>query len=79
MIPATWEASGPPDSARPRGGSGDQGAAEELQEQQETAEKRLEAPPRPGLAITSGGRTAAVWGEGPSYFGPGGVWFNRQT
>ena len=31
------------------------------------------------MAITSGGRTVAVWGEGPSYLGPGGVWFNRQT
>lgn len=30
------------------------------------------------IAITSGGRTVAVWGEGRSYFGPGGVWFNRQ-
>lgn len=31
------------------------------------------------MAITSGGKTVAVWGEGPSYLGPGGVWFNRQT
>ena len=22
---------------------------------------------------------ALVWGEGTSYHGPGGVWFNRQT
>jgi hypothetical protein len=30
------------------------------------------------IAITSAGTTVAVWGEGPSYYGPGGVWFNRQ-
>jgi hypothetical protein len=30
------------------------------------------------IAITSAGRTIAVWGEGMSYFGPGGVWFNRE-
>jgi hypothetical protein len=30
------------------------------------------------LAITSSGETVAVWGEGPSYNGPGGVWYNRQ-
>jgi hypothetical protein len=30
------------------------------------------------IAITSRGRTVAVWGEGISYTGPGGVWFNRQ-
>jgi hypothetical protein len=30
------------------------------------------------IAITSSGATVAVWGEGSSYFGPGGVWFNRQ-
>ena len=24
------------------------------------------------------GKTVAVWGEGPSYLGPGGVWYNRQ-
>jgi hypothetical protein len=30
------------------------------------------------IAITSAGATVAVWGEGPSYYGPGGVWFNRQ-
>ncbi len=30
------------------------------------------------IAITSGGDTVAVWGEGESYYGPGGVWFNRQ-
>ena len=24
------------------------------------------------------GNTVAVWGEGKSYYGPGGVWFNRQ-
>jgi Neuraminidase (sialidase) len=30
------------------------------------------------IAVTSAGKTVAVWGEGPSYNGPGGVWFNRQ-
>lgn len=30
------------------------------------------------IAITSAGKTVAVWGEGESYYGPGGVWFNRQ-
>ena len=30
------------------------------------------------IAITSAGKTIAVWGEGTSYIGPGGVWFNRQ-
>jgi hypothetical protein len=31
------------------------------------------------IAITSAGKTFAVWGEGFSWLGPGGVWFNRQT
>jgi BNR repeat-like domain len=31
------------------------------------------------IAITSDGHTIGVWGEGNSYSGPGGVWFNRQT
>ena len=30
------------------------------------------------IAITSSGRSIATWGEGLSYAGPGGVWFNRQ-
>jgi len=30
------------------------------------------------IAVTDGGKTIAVWGEGPSYLGPGGVWFNRE-
>ncbi|HEY8237839.1 MAG TPA: sialidase family protein [Candidatus Limnocylindrales bacterium] len=30
------------------------------------------------IAITSTLKTIAVWGEGASYNGPGGVWFNRQ-
>jgi hypothetical protein len=30
------------------------------------------------IAITSSGATIAVWGEGRSYTGPGGVWFNRE-
>lgn len=31
------------------------------------------------IAVTSGGKTVAVWGEGPSYAGPGGAWFNRES
>jgi hypothetical protein len=31
------------------------------------------------IAITSGGKTIAIWGEGDSYTGPGGTWYNRQT
>jgi hypothetical protein len=30
------------------------------------------------MAITSAGKTIAIWGEGTSYTGPGGVWFNRE-
>jgi hypothetical protein len=30
------------------------------------------------LAITSAGKSIAVWGEGTSYDGPGGVWYNRE-
>lgn len=30
------------------------------------------------IAVTAAGKTVAVWGEGPSYNGPGGVWVNRQ-
>ncbi len=30
------------------------------------------------IAITNSGKTVAVWGEGPSYYGPGGIWFNRE-
>jgi len=30
------------------------------------------------IAITSAGKTIAIWAEGTSYNGPGGVWFNRQ-
>ena len=30
------------------------------------------------IAITSEGKTVATWGEGKSYFGPGGVWFDRE-
>ncbi|MBV1854826.1 sialidase family protein [Catellatospora tritici] len=29
------------------------------------------------IATTSTGKTVAVWGEGPDYRGPGGVWINR--
>jgi hypothetical protein len=31
------------------------------------------------IAITSTGKVFAAWGEGESYIGPGGVWYNRQT
>lgn len=31
------------------------------------------------IAVTDRGRTIAAWGEGSSYFGPGGVWINRET
>lgn len=31
------------------------------------------------IAVTNAGKTISVWGEGFSYIGPGGVWFNRQT
>lgn len=31
------------------------------------------------IAITDEDKTIAVWGEGFSWSGPGGVWFNRQT
>jgi len=30
------------------------------------------------IAITSAGKTIAIWAEGASYQGPGGAWFNRQ-
>ena len=30
------------------------------------------------IAITSAGKTIATWGEGMSWTGPGGVWFNRE-
>lgn len=30
------------------------------------------------VSITSTGKTIAIWGEGLSYTGPGGVWFNRE-
>jgi hypothetical protein len=30
------------------------------------------------LAITNTGKSIAIWGEGLSYTGPGGVWFNRE-
>ncbi|HSL16258.1 MAG TPA: exo-alpha-sialidase [Actinomycetota bacterium] len=30
------------------------------------------------IVITSSGKTIAAWGEGFSWLGPGGVWFNRQ-
>jgi hypothetical protein len=30
------------------------------------------------IAVTSSGDAVAVWGEGESFLGPGGVWFNRE-
>lgn len=30
------------------------------------------------IAITNTGKSIAIWGEGTSYTGPGGVWLNRQ-
>jgi hypothetical protein len=30
------------------------------------------------MAITSAGKTIAIWAEGNSYNGPGGAWFNRM-
>jgi hypothetical protein len=30
------------------------------------------------IAVTSAGKTIAVWGEGESWLGPGGTWFNRE-
>jgi hypothetical protein len=31
------------------------------------------------IDVTNTGKSVAIWGEGPSYAGPGGCWFNRQT
>ncbi len=31
------------------------------------------------IDVTDTGKTVAIWGEGRSYPGPGGVWFNRET
>jgi hypothetical protein len=31
------------------------------------------------IAITSAGKTIGTWGEGFSWTGPGGTWFNRQS
>ena len=30
------------------------------------------------IDVTDTGKTVAIWGEGPSYAGPGGCWFNRE-
>jgi hypothetical protein len=30
------------------------------------------------IAVTSAGKTIAAWGEGESWLGPGGTWFNRE-
>ena len=32
-----------------------------------------------GISVLSDGRTIATWGEGFSYFGPGGTWLNRES
>jgi hypothetical protein len=31
------------------------------------------------IDVTDTGKTVAIWGEGASYAGPGGAWFNRET
>jgi len=31
------------------------------------------------ICVTSAGKAIAIWGEGFSWTGPGGVWFNRQV
>lgn len=31
------------------------------------------------LDIDERGRTQAIWGEAPSYFGPGNVWYSRVS
>jgi hypothetical protein len=31
------------------------------------------------ISVTQTGATIAVWGEGPSYLGPGGSWYNRTV
>lgn len=31
------------------------------------------------IDVTNEGKTVAIWGEGPSYDGPGGAWFIRQS
>jgi hypothetical protein len=30
------------------------------------------------IDVTNSGKTIAVWGEGFSWIGPGGSWFNRE-
>jgi hypothetical protein len=30
------------------------------------------------LAVTNTGKSIAIWGEGSSWYGPGGIWFNRE-
>ena len=30
------------------------------------------------IDVTNEGKTVAIWGEGASYTGPGGVWFVRE-
>jgi hypothetical protein len=30
------------------------------------------------IDITTHGKTVATWGEAGSYYGPGGIWFNRS-
>ncbi len=31
------------------------------------------------IGVTNTGKTFAIWGEGYSWVGPGGVWYNLQT
>jgi hypothetical protein len=31
------------------------------------------------IDVNGSGATVAIWGEAPSYWGPGGAWFNRQS
>ena len=31
------------------------------------------------IDVTNTGRTVATWGEGFSYYGPGGTWFNLEA
>jgi hypothetical protein len=31
------------------------------------------------IDVTSAGKTIGVWGEGFSWIGPGGSWFNREA
>jgi hypothetical protein len=43
-----------------------------------TARSGRVASPAREIDVTSAGKTIATWGEGFSYTGPGGTWFNVQ-